>query len=91
MVSRLGGGLGRAVLAVMALMVLRPALASEWPIALDVVLDPASRSLQVEAELRPTERDFRFVLHANLRVASAEVDGPEIPWGLQIAPAEPRP
>ena len=75
MVSRLGGGLGRAVLAVMALMVLRPALASEWPIALDVVLDPASRSLQVEAELRPTERDFRFVLHANLRVASAEVDG----------------
>ena len=75
MVSRLGGGLGRAVLAVLALMVLRPALASEWPIALDVVLDPASRSLQVEAELRPTERDFRFVLHAELRIASAEVDG----------------
>lgn len=74
-VSRLGRALRRLLWAVLALMALRPALASEWPIALDVVLDPASRSLQVEAALRPTERDFRFVLHAELRIASAEVDG----------------
>lgn len=74
-VSRLAHALMQMLLAVLALAVLRPALASEWPIALDVVLDPASRSLQVEAELRPTERDFRFVLHAELRIASAEVDG----------------
>lgn len=74
-VSRSARALMQMLLAVLALAVLRPALASEWPIALDVVLDPASRSLQVEAELRPTERDFRFVLHAELRIASAEVDG----------------
>ena len=74
-VSRSARALMQMLLAVLALAVLRPALASEWPIALDVVLDPASRSLQVEAALRPTERDFRFVLHAELRIASAEVDG----------------
>ncbi|ENO90040.1 M1 family metallopeptidase [Thauera linaloolentis] len=50
-------------------------LAGEWPIALDVMLDPASRSLQAEAELQPSERDFRFTLHASLRIDSATVDG----------------
>ena len=70
-------------LVTLALGVLRPALAEggaseaaeKWPIALDVVLDPARRSLQVEAQLLPAERDFRFALHSSLRISAAEVDG----------------
>ena len=74
-VARLGRGVGSALLAFLALTALGPVRASEWPVALDVVLDPATRSLQVEAELRPIERDFRFLLHSSLRIAAAEVDG----------------
>jgi len=70
-------------LVTLALGALRPALAEggaseaaeKWPIALDVVLDPARRSLQVEAQLLPAERDFRFALHSSLRISAAEVDG----------------
>ncbi|MFT3757683.1 MAG: M1 family aminopeptidase [Thauera sp.] len=49
--------------------------AAEWPIELDVRLDPTSRKLQVEAALQPQERDFRFALHASLSIDSATVDG----------------
>lgn len=61
--------------AVLALATVRPAVAREWPMVLDVALDPAQRSLQVEALLRPAGRDFRFVLHASLRIESAELEG----------------
>ncbi|MDI3489291.1 MAG: aminopeptidase [Thauera sp.] len=63
------------IAAVLLLGVLRPAFADTWPISLKVDLDPARRSLQVDAELRPTERDFHFVLHSSLSIVSAEVDG----------------
>jgi len=53
----------------------RCAVAADWPIALDVVLDPSTRSLQVEATVQPAERDFRFVLHDSLQIASATVEG----------------
>ncbi len=42
---------------------------------LDLALDPASRRLEVRAELRPRERDFQFVLHESLQPEKAEADG----------------
>ena len=77
---------GMFFLVVLALATVHPALAAigategegKWPIALDVVLDPARRSLQVDAELRPVERDFRFVLHSSLSITLAEVDGKNV-------------
>lgn len=51
------------------------AAASDPELELDVVLDPASRRLEVEAVLRPAERDFGFVLHESLQPQEAAVDG----------------
>ncbi|MDX9884799.1 M1 family metallopeptidase [Thauera sp.] len=44
-------------------------------LVLDVVLDPESRRLEVEAELRPAQRDFEFVLHEALQPQDASIDG----------------
>ena len=38
---------------------------------LDVSLDPPSRQFKAEAELQPSARNFRFLLHESLRVTSA--------------------
>ena len=51
------------------------AAAPDPDLELDVVLDPASRRLEVEAVLRPVERDFGFVLHEALQPQEAAVDG----------------
>jgi aminopeptidase N len=42
---------------------------------LDLVLDPVSRRLEVDAELRPAQRDFEFVLHEALQPLDASIDG----------------
>ncbi len=42
---------------------------------LEVVLDPGSRRLEVEAALRPAAGDFEFVLHEALRPGEAAIDG----------------
>ena len=44
-------------------------------LALDVVLDPESRRLEVAAEVRPAQRDFEFVLHETLQPGHASIDG----------------
>lgn len=38
---------------------------------LDISLDPQSRQFKAEAELQPTTRTFRFLLHESLRVTGA--------------------
>ncbi|MHB8787682.1 MAG: M1 family metallopeptidase [Thauera sp.] len=42
---------------------------------LELALDPASRRLEVRAELRPQEGDFQFFLHESLQPEKAEADG----------------
>ena len=66
---------GRLLVAAFAWALACSAYAVDWPIALNVALDPSSRSLQVEAVVQPAERDFRFVLHDSLQIAAATVDG----------------
>ena len=40
-------------------------------LVLDISLDPPSRQFKAEAELQPSARNFRFLLHESLRVTSA--------------------
>ncbi|MCV2216473.1 M1 family metallopeptidase [Thauera sp. Sel9] len=73
--ARLWGWRVPILVALAAVVLARPVSAAEWPIELDVQLDPASRELLVDATLRPQQRDFRFALHAGLDIESAAVDG----------------
>lgn len=68
--------LRRWLLVLMAAMSAGVALAAEPPVLdLQVTLDPSARALAVQAELRPAEAPFRFVLHESLRPRTASADG----------------
>lgn len=45
---------------------------------LDLALDPATRRLEVRAELRPAEPAFQFVLHESLQPQKAEAGGRDL-------------
>ena len=59
------------------------AQAADPPLQLDVTLDPATRRLDVVAEVRPQiappARNFDFALHPSLRIESASSAGKSIP------------
>lgn len=66
---------GRLVQVFVCAVILAGAAQAAPDLELDVVLDPESRRLEVEAELRPAERDFQFVLHEALQPRDASIDG----------------
>ena len=72
----------RAVLLLAGLLAPALALADVARLALDVRLDPASRALQVVAELKSTG-EFRFELNRALTIRSASVDG--APAAVELA------
>ncbi|MGA8005665.1 MAG: M1 family aminopeptidase, partial [Burkholderiales bacterium] len=72
----------RAVLLLAGLLAPALALADVDRLALEVRLDPASRSLQVVAELKSTG-EFRFELNRALTIRSATVDG--APAAVELA------
>lgn len=72
-----------AVVLVVALLGAARAQAADPPLQLDVTLDPATRRLDVVAEIRPQvappARDFDFALHPSLRIESASSVGKSVP------------
>ena len=66
---------GRLVQVFLCVLVFAGAVQAAPDLQLDVVLDPQSRLLEVEAELRPAQRDFEFVLHEALQPQDASIDG----------------
>ena len=66
---------GRLVQVFLCVLVFAGAVQAAPDLQLDVVLDPQSRRLEVEAELRPAQRDFEFVLHEALQPQDASIDG----------------
>lgn len=70
-----GGCLWRALSVLLSLVVLIPApatvAAAQPALALQVELDPTTRQLFVQAELRPAQAAYRFVLHEALRPSAA--------------------
>lgn len=77
---------GRLVQLVLCALILAGTARAAPELELDLVLDPQSRRLEVEAELRPAERDFQFVLHEALQPSEARIDGRMV----QVRPAAQR-